>query len=198
VNVKLLYHDARCNDKDYSNASLDPTHVAHEVSESRNALISKIKMLFWHSCGVQSDQNDSYPASRMYSTLDFAVNIFIAYRFHKNCLKWEPPCSLHNSQRCYSLADWLLQLCMNIPANAGKLFELAHFWTALYVTLYWAWEQKFLPHFPPPPPAQFQISSRPVKSLLRQNMSKVSLPIVCSFMPFGVLSADTKYTAHTA
>jgi len=75
-------------------------------------------------------------------TLDFAVNFFITYRFYKNCLKWEPPCSLHNSQRCYTVSDWLLQLCMNIPANTGKWFELAHFWTVLYVTLYWACEKK--------------------------------------------------------
>jgi len=132
-------------------------------------------------------------------TLDFAVNFFITYRFHKNCLKWEPPCSLHNSQRCYTVSDWLLQLCMNIPKNTGKWFELAHFRTALYVTLYWARENKYSYTLLscPPPRAQIQISSRPIKSLLRQSMSKASLPIMCWFMPFDVFNADIKYTAYT-
>ena len=95
--------------------------------------------------------------------------------------------SLNNSQRCHTtLHIACRQLCMNIPVNTRKCFGIAHFWTSLYtwrfrplldhpiyVTLclaVWPVRTKILTSFNASPPAQIQISSKPVKSFLRQNM----------------------------
>jgi len=85
-------------------------------------------------------------------TLDFAVNFFITYRFHKNCLKWEPQCSLHNSERCYAVSDWLLQL-YEYSRKYGKMVWVSSLLDrpACYAIL-GLWEQTFLHPFGPPPP----------------------------------------------